>query len=56
MTSINIQHSSVLELNGKHFSFTTNKIGYDNLLFSYFHSDKCKDTKNAIPRNLGIFS
>ena len=45
MKLITMQRTYVLEINGKQFLFNTNKIGYDNLLFNYFHSDKCRDTK-----------
>ena len=45
MKLIAMQCTYVLEINGKRFLFNTNKTSDDNLLFNYFHSDKCRDTK-----------
>ena len=54
MKLITMQRTYVLEINGKQFSFNTNKIGYDNLLVNYFHSDKCRDTKMLYLEILGF--
>lgn len=55
MKSVIMQDSSILEINGKHFSLNTTNIVYDDLLFNYFHSDKCRDTKMQNLEILVIF-